>query len=334
MTRLYFELESYDRYHRASWENNLASWFNGAVGLVRRVNRPADAEFIIEPAAAHSFINGRVFTVAPDSHYRTHPENTFAWDAGDHPTGRLPGLFCSLSKRLVDPARHRGFCYPLRINHLIKPCALNEAKYLFGFSGNITAPVRFRLFTELANEAKAGRGLLRQTESIFTRIYNPATDADRMRFVDDLRQCRFILCPRGNGFSSIRLFETMEAKRVPVIISDNLQLPQCVNWHSCAVVVPESDIARIPELLSSREEDWPRLANNARSEWERCFDDRTLLSSLVAEVQAIRAARNRRENMQRIFHPFRVLPEYTLVRAKAFARRLQSLKRSTSGSHG
>lgn len=326
-TRLYFELEHYDRYHREDWEDRLAGWLRGAAGAVDRVANPDDADFIIEPAQAHSFIGGRVFSVAPESHYHRRPESTFAWDQGDQPTGRLPGLFCSLSRRLADPARHRGFCYPLRMNRLVRECPQDEARYLFGFSGNVTSPLRARLFAGLQDAARSGQALLRETESLFLRIYSPETDIERARFVDDLRQCRFILCPRGNGLSSIRLFEAMEAGRVPVIISDELQLPQCVDWTACALQVPERDIARIPALLAARAGEWPRLARSARREWERCFGDATLLPTVVAELRTILARRRGRESRQRYFFPCRVLPAYTLVRAKAVARRLQALRR-------
>ncbi len=323
-TSLYFELETCDRYHRADWEDRLAAWFAGGTAALRRAARAADAEFVIEPQTWHSFLGGRIFGVAPSSHYAQRPDATFAWDSGDFPTGRLPGLFCSLSRRLFDPARHRSFCYPLRVNPLIAEYPLTEARYLFGFSGNVTAPVRARLLTELRPAADAGLGLLRQTGSLFTRIYDPGADVERARFADDLRQCRFILCPRGNGLSSIRLFETMEATRVPVIISDALVLPQCVNWADCSIIVPEAKIAHLPNILEARAADWPRLAANARREWARCFAPATLLPNLVAQVKDIVCIRRRSEKNQKYFFPFHVLPDFALVQAKRAHRTLQN----------
>ena len=329
-TSLYFELETCDRYSRADWEERLAGWFAGAAPAFVRVSRPDDAELVIEPQTWHSFLGGRVFQVNPSSHYLRRPDATFAWDSGDFPTGRLPGLFCSLSRRLFDPARHRGFCYPLRINRLVAEYPQAEARYLFGFSGNITAPVRARLLTELRQAAEAGLGLLRQTDSLFTRIYDPGADAERARFADDLRQCRFILCPRGNGLSSIRLFETLEAGRVPVVISDALVLPQGVNWADCAVVVPEAEIARLPELLQARASDWPRLAANARREWDRHYAPATLLPGLVAQVREISRSRRWSEAHQKYFFPFRVLPDFALAQAKRARRALQNARRSAA----
>jgi hypothetical protein len=326
-TSLYFDLETCDRYHRVDWEDRLAGWFAGTASQLVRVASAVEAEFIIEPQTWHSFLGGRVFRVAPSSYYSRRPDTTFAWDSGDFPTGRLPGLFCSLSRRLFDPARHRSFCYPLRINRQIREYPLAEARYLFGFSGNVTAPLRARLLADLRPAADAGLGLLRQTDSLFTRIYDPGADGERARFADDIRQCRFILCPRGNGLSSIRLFETMEAARVPVIISDALVLPQCVDWADCAVVVRESEIARLPDLLAARAPDWSRLAANARREWERSFGPATLLPNLVAQLRAIVHTRRRSERHQQYFFPFRVLPDFVIVEAKRARRALQSAPR-------
>jgi hypothetical protein len=329
-TSLYFELDHLDSYHRADWEERLDNWTRGAAAVVQRVSSIDDAEFIIETSHAHSFAGGRVFTVDPRSHYRTHPENTFAWDQDDRPTGRLPGLFCSLSRRLASPMRHRGFCYPLRINCLVQECSPADAKFLFGFSGNVTSPLRARLFSELAGAAQKHQALLRKTESIFTRIYNSQTDVERARFVDDLRQCRFILCPRGNGLSSIRLFEAMEAARVPVIISDAIVLPQCVDWSKCAIIVQERNIAQIPRLLVSHEADWPNLARNARSEWERCFGNNSMLPTLVLQLRSILSARHQPETNQKFISPFRTLPDYALVWAKGVARRLQTIRKGAT----
>jgi hypothetical protein len=322
---LYFELESYDRFHRSAWEERLAGWFAASPKVAVRAERAADAEFIIEPQSWHSLIDGKVFSTAVESHYKQRPEATFAWDSGDFPTGRLPGLYCSLNPWLADPVRHRSFCYPLRANPLVRECPLSDALYLFGFSGNITAPLRGRIFSQLQGSADKGLALLRQTESIFHRLYCAESDADRARFMDDMRRCRFVLCPRGNGLSSMRLFETMEAARVPAIISDRLILPQCVDWSSCSVRVPESDIGRLPEILAGRENDWQRLARNARSEWERCFSDASLLQNMVGQLRDIVGQRIRPEKNQRYFFPFRVLPDYTRVRAKQLVRCVQSL---------
>jgi len=324
VTSLYFDLRDFDRYHRADWEGRLERWLmQPAEKSVVRATHPDDADYIIDVTSRYSLIGGRVFTPEANSHYARRPESTFVWDAGDHPTGLMPGIYCSLSRRLARSSRHRGFCYPLRMNPLVQPYPVDEAKFLYGFSGNITSPLRAKLFRTLEPEAKSGRALLRLTESIFHRIYDPASDLERNRYANDLRQSRFVLCPRGNGLASIRLFETMEAARVPVILSDAHHLPECVDWASCSIQVAERNLAAIPQILADAEPRWAELAQNARREWERCFGDETLLANLVAQLNAIREARRFRESTdRRLFIP-RILPSYATVRAKQFVRFIQ-----------
>lgn len=322
-TQLFFDLDHFDRWHRADWEDRLSGWLGNAPAEIGRVESAAAADFVIEPFSQQSFIGGRAFTIAPHSHYHRRPETTFAWDSGDHPTGLLPGLYCSLNHRLSDSTRHRGFCYPLRMNRLVCECPLEDARYLAGFSGNITSPLRAKLFPALRGMADAGRAHLRRTESIFHRIYSPETDVERARFVDDLRISKFVLCPRGNGLSSIRLFESLESARVPVIISDALVLPQCVEWKKCSVRIREKDIGRIPEILEAREPEWKPLARQARLEWERCFGDTGMLTNLVGQLWSIVEARANTETVRRHFAPFRMLPDYAIVHAKTLIRRLR-----------
>src|SRR5262249_2799424 len=70
-------------------------------------------------------------------------------------------------------------------------------------------------------------------------------------YVDLMRRSKFVLCPRGFGASSIRVFEAMCLGRVPVIISDQWQEPPGVPWSDCSIVVPESEVSHIPNLLAS-----------------------------------------------------------------------------------
>ena len=50
-----------------------------------------------------------------------------------------------------------------------------------------------------------------------------------------------MICPRGWGSSSIRLFEVMEMGRVPVIISD-AWVNEAPKWADFSVRVSEADV--------------------------------------------------------------------------------------------
>jgi Exostosin family len=319
-TTLHFNLAPYDRFHRELWERNLALWQTGAPPQIRLVPGADDAEFIVETLVRQSFADGRVFRVAPESHYRHRPEDTFAWDGQDLPTGRLPGLYCSLPRRIFNPSRHRSFCYPYRYNEHIAFADAADARHLFGFTGSITSPLRARLFETLAPRAAADRSLLRITEPIWSRIFTDENRSEKLRYFDDLRQCKFVLCPRGNGISSVRLFESLEAGRVPVILSDAYVPPAGIDWNTCSVQIRERDLHRTPEILAAREPEWPAMAVRARAVWEKNFGETSLLAGLAAALQSIKAARTVPERWAATFYIPRVLPQYALVKAKRLHR--------------
>jgi hypothetical protein len=72
-------------------------------------------------------------------------------------------------------------------------------------------------------------------------------------YIDIIRRSKFVLCPRGIGPSSIRIFEAMSMGRTPVVISDKWQPPPGIPWNEFCVLVPERDLAAIPEILNSLE---------------------------------------------------------------------------------
>jgi hypothetical protein len=72
-------------------------------------------------------------------------------------------------------------------------------------------------------------------------------------YVDVIKRSRFVLCPRGIGTSSVRVFEAMSFGRAPVVISDRWQPPPGIPWSEFSVWVPERHLAAIPEILNSLE---------------------------------------------------------------------------------
>ena len=104
--------------------------------------------------------------------------------------------------------------------------------------------------------------------------------AEKVEYAETLRRSRFFVCPRGNGVGSVRLFETMKAGRVPIIVSDSYVLPVGVDWSSCSVQVAEKDVAIFPEKIMSKLDYWPTLADAARREWVKRFSNAVLLDEI------------------------------------------------------
>jgi len=81
--------------------------------------------------------------------------------------------------------------------------------------------------------------------------FQPEKDRPQLRneYVDHLMRNDYILCPRGAGNFSIRLYETMAAGRIPILIDTDLVMPfpEQIPWPEIAVWVPISDIDNIDE---------------------------------------------------------------------------------------
>jgi hypothetical protein len=81
----------------------------------------------------------------------------------------------------------------------------------------------------------------------------------RTRYAEVIARSKFVLCPRGHGPSSFRLYEALAAGRVPVVISNNWLAPPRIDWSRCIVRVGEKDVRGLPRLLERLEPDWPRM---------------------------------------------------------------------------
>jgi hypothetical protein len=91
------------------------------------------------------------------------------------------------------------------------------------------------------------------------------------RFSDVTSRSKFVLCPRGASPSTYRLFETMEAARVPVIVSDAFTPPEGPDWATFSLRVAEAETQSIPALLRRHEAAAVEMGARARSAWEHWF---------------------------------------------------------------
>jgi hypothetical protein len=214
----------------------------------------------------------------------------FVWDWHDRPVGRLSGFYCSLDVRMFDPRRHRSISYPLQYNQEVKHFPLTDAEYNFGFIGGLTAGVRARMVDALEPRSEQDHSFFRVRGADWSKYYaRDQSEMDSQReYGDFLRKTKFILCPRGMGLSSYRLFETMQAGRVPVIISDRFVLPSGPDWDSCSIRVSERDITSIPDIVAKYLDKWPEMAQKSRQAWENYFSEDVILDSLVKQMIELR----------------------------------------------
>jgi hypothetical protein len=75
----------------------------------------------------------------------------------------------------------------------------------------------------------------------------------RTEYIRHLFGSDYVLCVRGAGNYSIRLFETMAAGRVPVIVDTDLVLPCAdeIDWRRLAVWVPLEQLDRLDRIIAN-----------------------------------------------------------------------------------
>ena len=222
------------------------------------------------------------FTDIRASHtYLKNHHKSVLYFSGDKLVPILPGLYpCLEANSLGIRTLSRASSYYLRVTDNatldIEP-SISNAKYLFSFMGNCANhPIRKSLMN-----LSHPRAFL--YDSSTTR--KGQSDNDNATYLDILEQSKFVLCPRGIGVSSWRLFETMRAGRIPVIISDNWIEPEGPNWSTCSIRINESDLDSISGLLEENEEKASQLAANARKEWERYYSSETVFNSILTQAE-------------------------------------------------
>ena len=77
------------------------------------------------------------------------------------------------------------------------------------------------------------------------------TEHDNAReFNQILARSRFSLCPSGTGPNNIRFWESLGAGSIPVLLSDQLLLPE-YDWQNCILRVLEKHLELLPDILGN-----------------------------------------------------------------------------------
>ncbi|MGV8840061.1 MAG: exostosin domain-containing protein [Bauldia sp.] len=196
----------------------------------------------------------------------------------DWPFPFLPGLFPSLTRSHPWAA---SWAYLLQDSDgASRAGAAREPQHLFSFLGRVaTHPVRQRIAALdgtatpcLDVGAAAGR----------------FPDWDYRRSFEDLiLASRFVLCPRGIGSGSIRVFEAMRLGRVPVIVSDAWREPPVGDWSAFSIRVPEDRIADIPALCRSVADRSDAMGAEAQLAFDRFFAPERFLDAALAQLMIL-----------------------------------------------
>lgn len=246
------------------------------------VKRPEEADLVVFVGSVRPN-----FSDVTASHlYRAHRDKAVLFYSGDRGIPLLPGLYTCLERRRLGhrPSALAGFYLRVTENGSLDiHDDIRQAVYLYSFVGNArNHPVR-----EAICRLRDPRAYLRDSSGDDRQQDDGVGGANRDRglhYRDVMVRSKFVLCPRGIGVSSWRLFETLRAGRVPVVLSDDWVRPPGPDWDACCLYVPEARVGDLPRLLADAEPRAIAMGAAARREWERWYAEENVFHTTIEQL--------------------------------------------------
>lgn len=244
---------------------------------------------------------------------RRYPDKTFLFDPSDRIVPFLPGIYASIERWQYNATRMRSGFFPVVFDHdwITYDPQRSPPELLFSFVGDIRGNATREAIARLVHP----RAMIRDTGRDPAN-HHDAPDAAQARFhqefADILANSAFGLCPRGAGVSTFRLFETMKAGRVPVIISDSWVPPEGPAWETFSLRVRERDTPKLPALLERHEGAAAGMAAIARQQWELWFSASASFHRIVEWCLSIQQSRRIPERVARTLVMWQLLEPFNL----------------------
>lgn len=273
------------------WLRDLAA--RDRIGKHRLVEDARKADFILFLDAHQHPEDLSLSAIRKHPLVRKNRGRVFIYNELDQPWCALPGLYVSMPRRSFDARRQRAFPYLKLPNpYVLAPGNhAQEPRWLYSFLGRRCHPVRDRVLA-----LKDPRGMVEDTSAVFDALHLPSDHVERCkrRYAEVTADSKFVLCPRGAGPSSFRLYEAMAAGRAPVILSDEWVPPGGPAWQDCSLRVPEAKAAELPAMLVREEHRAARMGAEARRAWEQWFAPEVLFHQIVENCRELSQANSRK----------------------------------------
>ncbi|MGH2952446.1 MAG: exostosin domain-containing protein [Solirubrobacterales bacterium] len=285
------------------------------LGLHDVVEDPRRADLILfvetSVAAGHYFELVRAHPI-----YREFTSKSYLFSATDKVIPFLPGVYASIERRWYWPSWTRsGHYVGVKEEGALRYDPDHRPSRLFSFVGRANMHrvreriMRLRHPDAILIDTQAEALADRQGESL------PLPPEEFVaRYVRAINDCAFVLCPRGGGAASFRLFETMMLGRVPVIISDQWVPPVGPDWDRVSVRVGERRIEEIPRLLEAHAADARAMGEAARATWLEWFAPDTSFHRIVDWCLELARSAPRRSGVRRYAPHLQMLRPYHSAR--------------------
>ncbi len=295
-------------------------------GVHTLVDDPRDAD-VIAFTEMHLSASGWSFSRVRASYdFKKYREKCYVVDERDLPWCGLPGLYTSMPRASFRTEVQEPWCY-----HAVQPPqgrlngdapTMADADLLFSFMGSPSHACRRPL-----QVLKHPRSIVENVDGfVFFQPGSVDFAARRQRFAETLLRSKFVLCPRGQGASSIRFYETLAAGRVPVVIADQWVRPFSLPYEDFCVFWPEGSTEGLIEELERRESEAAAMGALASKIYHEHFAEDVMFHSFGEALSRL-DARKPWEHFRRFGYPNDLLVKHQAraarnkVRAGLGARR-------------
>lgn len=189
------------------------------------------------------------------------------------------------TKKLVPSVGFRGSAVPLRLTsekvirsqiNLLNDSLENIGiSYRLPFAWSKGQILRNKAISRLMSNDSICSDFSVQIRGYISQRNAKKKEENRKLFVKNIIENDYILCVRGAGNYSFRLYETLSAGRIPIIVNTDCVLPYdfVIDWKKYCVWVEESDIDKIDEILLDyhqrvSKEEFLELQVSIRKLWE------------------------------------------------------------------
>ena len=222
--------------------------------------------------------------------YNKYRKKLYIYNCGGKQYPFIPGIYTNIFPGFVKGNWACGGHYLSSkiIKHKFSSKEIDESKrdYLLSFVGSS----RNHACRQKVFEINHPRGYLHDSNPKKDKLRWWEKDDSKssvIRFRNITLNTKFLLCPRGVNTSSIRIFEGMEAGCVPIIISDNLVLPNGPNWNEFSMIIPENSINKIPAICEELEPGFKNMSKLSRQAWEKFFSTESSFHSLCTWINSL-----------------------------------------------
>lgn len=256
------------------------------------VNDPESADIILvvfvrEDPGAKKFLEHDLIN--------KYPGKCFSVCEADHPFLLHHGIYASGTQSLLAAGRIRcgsftanndRFLNPYVQAHVPSSADSVRKKFLLSFVGRNCCELRALIF-----RLKFARpDIFIEDSSDFDLWHGPEAGRNERQkhYYEMLLTSKFSLCPRGDGASSQRLFESMQLGVAPVIISDGWIFPKGPRWRDFSIILKEKQLGDLEKVVETHEDSYAEMGSLARKAFDEYFAEHLYFDYIVANCVDIR----------------------------------------------